>query len=254
MAQLPIRALAKLKITATTGSKEKFIAPYNPATLDIQSGTETAPKVNINDPDPKIETLYALNRRVSVDLFLDGTGTSLPFGAPLGELFGAAGNLLKTSGASQVGLAAQVAAQSAFSIFGVDALIDKFYKVTTTFADGIHTSNELKLKWGKGLSMDCKLVNSSVKYSMFNQFGKALRATISATFISSGSDSQRKKFLSPDLTKVHLVKAGDTLYNIAKAEYDDESYYLQIAQTNNLKNYRKLIPGQQLILPPIAKV
>jgi nucleoid-associated protein YgaU len=85
---------------------------------------------------------------------------------------------------------------------------------------------------------------------LFNQLGQPLRAKVSATFLEVPKPPAKQ---SPDLTKIHLVTAGDTIYNIAKAEYDDESFYLQIAQANDLKNYRKLVPGQKLVLPPIAK-
>jgi len=45
---------------------------------------------------------------------------------------------------------------------------------------------------------------------------------------------------------------GDTLDLIADNNYDDPSYYLQLARANRLKNFRKLKPGMRLILPPIS--
>ncbi|HEU4718961.1 MAG TPA: LysM domain-containing protein, partial [Bacteroidia bacterium] len=84
-----------------------------------------------------------------------------------------------------------------------------------------------------------------------------LRATLSASFIQvpfAGNDRASLSWQSPDITKLHLVTAGDTIYNIARNEYGSESYYLQIAEANDLKNYRRLVPGTQLILPPVKTV
>ena len=118
-----------------------------------------------------------------------------------------------------------------------------------------HEPNFLKIVWGKGLRFFCQLQSATVKYDLFNQLGQPIRATITANFIEVPENGKvnTSRLQSPDLTKLYQVKAGDTLYNIAKKEYNSESFYLQIAQANDLKNYRKLVPGQRLILPPIAK-
>lgn len=50
-------------------------------------------------------------------------------------------------------------------------------------------------------------------------------------------------------SKIHTVKAGDTLWAIAKKELNDGSKFNQIAQLNNISNPNKIFPGQILKLP-----
>ena len=61
------------------------------------------------------------------------------------------------------------------------------------------------------------------------------------------------KLFSADLTHVHLVKDGETLPAIAHQIYGDPKYYVEIARVNNLRNFRSLKPGMELILPPVNK-
>jgi nucleoid-associated protein YgaU len=280
MPQLPGRALAKLNILAFAEKDEttnkfkgppigRFIALYNPTTFSINAGKEQTTKVTAGSGAGDIEDLYTTNRTLSVELFIDGTGASPPLGVPVGKAFGAIANAIGGSAASVGTLIAQASAQALLSAVAVTKYVDWFFGLAASVADTpkvdqvvdpggktlnpkTHKANYLKLIWGKGLRFNGKLQSASVNYTMFNQLGQPIRATISATFIEVGS-GEKTKLRSPDLTKVHLVTAGDTIYNIAKAEYDDESFYLQIAQANDLKNYRKLVPGQKLVLPPIAK-
>jgi nucleoid-associated protein YgaU len=50
----------------------------------------------------------------------------------------------------------------------------------------------------------------------------------------------------------YIVKTGDSLTQLAKAAYGDESYYTQIAEYNNLDKYRDLIPGTEIYFPPLV--
>jgi nucleoid-associated protein YgaU len=227
------------------------------------------PKYVAGQPLGNVEHLFTPNRTLKIDLFVDGTGASPPLGVPVGSAFGLAGQLIKSGQAGSIGsLIAQGSAQALLSAFTVTQYINYFFgvvsakgpfipkdqgEVTPDVNKSSHNPNFLKLVWGKGLRFFCQLSDASVSYTLFNQLGQPLRATISATFLEVPGPEGKSRLESPDLTKVHLVTAGDTIYNIAKAEYDDESFYLQIAQANDLKNYRKLVPGQKLVLPPIAK-
>ena len=50
----------------------------------------------------------------------------------------------------------------------------------------------------------------------------------------------------------HIVKTGDSLTQLAKVVYGDESYYTQIAEYNNLDKFRDLIPGTEICFPPLV--
>jgi nucleoid-associated protein YgaU len=244
MAGLGFRPLAKLMILPTGGEVGvPFVAMYNPTTLSFQRGQELTPKfttVKVEGKDVVVESKNDNPETLNIELFFDGTSASPPMGIP------GLGNL------GPVGAAAAVA----ISAVGVDALITLFFK-SLGISRKDHTSKVVKLVWGAGLLFRCKLQSATVNYTLINRLGLPLRATVSASFVASGDEkllaSLISRLQSPDVTKTHIVKAGDTLYNIAKEEYDSESFYLEIAKANDLKNYRKLKPGQILILPPIKQ-
>jgi len=57
---------------------------------------------------------------------------------------------------------------------------------------------------------------------------------------------------SSTATKVYVVKSGDSLSKIAKAEYGDGNAWNQIFEANKdiLKDPNKIYPGQKLKIPP----
>jgi len=57
---------------------------------------------------------------------------------------------------------------------------------------------------------------------------------------------------SSTATKVYVVKSGDSLSRIAKAEYGDASAWNRIFEANKdiLKDPDKIQPGQKLKIPP----
>lgn len=237
------KALAKLTILAFTKTKNggvrpatlpPFVAMYNPSTFSLNTNKVTEAKPQSDGLAGRLEQKYECNETLTVDLLLDATGAS-----PAGGF---------------VGLALS---KSAAALKGVDALIAAFF-ATTKLPDPIsHESHHLKLIWGAGLFFECELTTATVNYNLFGRDGRPLRATISATFTQAPTNLGLAKiknfFSSPDVTKEYIVKAGDTIYNIANRFYEDESFYLQIAETNDLKNYRRLVPGTKLILPPVQK-
>jgi LysM repeat protein len=272
-----IRAVAKMMIFPCLPALDgklipngaPFIAPYNPNSLSFGVGWQLAQKYKAGGDPAENEFLHTENKTLNVEFFLDGTGASPPLGIPTGAAFGALGSAMAgSSGSSVAAINAEAAARAVVSSVSVTAWINYFFGIVAntksagavskkfslnmaTINTESHAPAPLKIVWGAGLMFNCNLQEASVSYKLFNQLGQPLRATISATFIEIG---KKAKKASPDLTKIYVVKAGDTIYNVAKKEYDDESFYIRIAEANNLTNYRRLVPGQELILPPIAKV
>lgn len=236
------KALAKLTIIPFSTTRVgmwvpngvPFIAMYNPSTFSKNVAHGLAEKPTTNNLPGAIEIKPEYNETIKLDLILDATGAS-----PAGGFVGAA----LSKGAKLLG--------------GVDILVANFMATTKGFDPDSHNPNFLRLIWGAGLFFECILDSATVTYSLFNRTGRPIRATISATFKEAPSVTALAKyknfFSSPDVTKEYIVLAGDTIYNIANRFYEDESFYLQIAEANDLKNYRRLVPGTKLILPPVQK-
>lgn len=135
----------------------------------------------------------------------------------------------------------------------VEKEVKDFLTVTGKYQSELHRPYYLKISWGSFIWL-CVLSFAEVTYTLFKPDGDPLRARIKATFEEQKEDPLRvaeegKK--SPDLTHVHTVQAGDSLSLLCQRYYGDPGRYLQIAQYNGLKNYRRLEPGLRLQFPPI---
>jgi len=137
----------------------------------------------------------------------------------------------------------------------VQEQIDAFLSITQGLNSSTHEPNFLQLSWGTFI-FNGVMESATVTYKLFHSSGAPLRATINATFkqnVSRTEQAAQARRQSPDLTHFRLVKAGETLPLIAQKVYGDSLLYLEIARVNDINSFRKLTPGQKLVLPPINK-
>ncbi len=138
----------------------------------------------------------------------------------------------------------------------VPKTIKKFHKICTEVNGSIHTSNYLKIYWGKGLAFPCKLETVTIEYSMFNPSGIPIRAELTATFkefIDPETDAAKSNTNSPDMTHIKVIKAGDNLPALCHEVYGDTGVYIQVAEYNNILNFKKLVPGMEVHFPRMQK-
>ena len=117
-----------------------------------------------------------------------------------------------------------------------------------------HEPSIVKLQWGQSFSFVGRLSSMTLDYTLFKPGGDPLRAKIKLNFGSYMSNKQealKADRQSPDLTHRVLVKAGDTLPNLCYRIYRDSSYYLAVAEFNQLDSVSVLTPGRQLYFPPL---
>ncbi|MEM7035634.1 MAG: LysM peptidoglycan-binding domain-containing protein, partial [Bacteroidota bacterium] len=137
----------------------------------------------------------------------------------------------------------------------VEKSVKKFFRICQKMHPDNHDVPYLIISWGP-LVYRCRLKTADVNYEMFTLGGEPLRATISATFCAHVDNKKRtaeEGKNSPDLTHIITVKEGDTLPRLTRKIYGTTQYYLDVARVNNLTNYRRLVPGTELIFPPIDK-
>lgn len=207
-----------------------FEAMYNPTSFSQKYGSEIVEKKTSGKTAGVLEFKRLSTEKVSFKLLIDGTGAS-----PGSNLVGANSTSLVASATK-----------------GVDLMVQYLLKAVIGLNKETHDMNDLTLVWGV-YKMKAKVSAVTVNYTMFDRIGRPLRAEVDISFEQLADVSLLSKFKSPDVTKTYIVKAGDTLPLIALREYDDESFYLEIAKVNNLKNYRKLEPGMTLVMPPFNK-
>jgi hypothetical protein len=127
--------------------------------------------------------------------------------------------------------------------------IKKLKKITVVPDPEIHRPPFVKVSWGGGVSIKGTVTNFSYVYTFFDSQGVPLRANITMD-IMEYSDNQQL-FQSPDITKMPIVKGGDTIVKLSEKYYNDKKYYLQLAEFNNLSSLRNLKLGTQIEIPPM---
>lgn len=119
----------------------------------------------------------------------------------------------------------------------------------------IHAPPPLKFIWAMENREPFIGVLESVtkKFTMFLQDGTPVRArlTLKLKEFKMELNEREKTLQSPDKTKVHVTKRGDSLWLIASGVYGSATLWRPIADRNGIKNPRFLEPGTELIIPPL---
>lgn len=228
--------LEKLKISVykdrrREGKPERgntFEVMFNPTSFSMKHENVFKQKQGINTPGAQTGYIYSRSDRLSLDLVFDGTGVGDIGLASLATLIG------KGRGS-------------------VSKQIDKFLNLCFLMDGVIHEPKFLKIHWGEGALkvFKCRLESVDIKYTSFKKNGAPLRAELSTVFVEDLAAKVQKN--SPDLSHTRIVNSGDTLPLLCKAIYGSSEYYLRVAQANNLDDFRNLIPGQEILFPPLAK-
>ncbi len=137
----------------------------------------------------------------------------------------------------------------------VDKQIERFKKIVFTYDGAKHAPNLLHIQWGSFIFKG-KMLEMTIKYTLFKPDGTPLRAKAACKFVESVSDALRvaqERSESPDLTHIRFLKKDETLPGMAHSIYGDPSYYMKVARANNLDSFRALKPGAKIVFPPSQK-
>lgn len=127
-------------------------------------------------------------------------------------------------------------------------------KVAYTYDGTEHEPPVVEVSWGPML-FKARLEKLDVKYTLFKPSGEPLRARVTLKFTAFTTNEEvfrSASMESPDLTHLVEVRAGDTLPMLCHKIYKDSSYYLAVADVNQLRSFRQLTPGQLLRFPPLV--
>ena len=141
------------------------------------------------------------------------------------------------------------------TVLDVQAAVTQFQAVTG-YNGTIHRPNYLKIGWGTLSVRRCVLKSCSVAYKLFQPDGVPLRAVITAAFADTCDDQTRVALAqdeSPDLTRLRILKGGETLPKLCNDLYGDPNLYIAVARANGLDDFRNIPPGTRLFFPPLEK-
>lgn len=127
--------------------------------------------------------------------------------------------------------------------------LESFLKVEGS----LHAPPPCKVVWGSLVFIGL-LENLSTRYVMFQDDGIPVRARATVSFkeyIPVALQVSMTPRSSPDRRKMHQVKRGEALWQLAYFVYGDASQWKEIAEANNVDNPRDVAPGTQLVIPPL---
>jgi nucleoid-associated protein YgaU len=104
-------------------------------------------------------------------------------------------------------------------------------------------------------SFQCVIESIRQKFTLFSPEGVPLRATVSLVLREYRTLDQQLGELnlkSPDRTRSHTVKGGETLTAVASDEWDRPEEWRRIADANEIEDPRRLRPGTFLAIPVIT--
>jgi Contractile injection system tube protein/LysM domain len=119
----------------------------------------------------------------------------------------------------------------------------------------LHAPPPCKVVWGS-LEFVGLLQALSKRYVMFQDDGTPVRARVSLSFkeyIPVDLQLSATPRASADRQKMHTLKRGETLWQLAYEAYGDPRYWKVIAEKNNIDTPRKLTPGKGIVIPPLER-
>ncbi len=118
-----------------------------------------------------------------------------------------------------------------------------------------HEPNYLHVNWGS-FNYKGRITSLSYNYTMFRPDGSPLRVKISVTvtgYMDKISEARSVNRNSPDLSRIIVLKAGESIPYWCDKIYGDASYCVDIAEYNKLSSFRDASPGMQLMFPPLKR-
>lgn len=218
---------------------KEFTVQFNPTTYKRTYTTNVSENIRLGRGAQSQFNGKNLGK-ISFKVLFDGTGVS----EPLKSVAGAAGKL-----ASALGSDVEVSGDES----NVYKKVSELHELLMCTNPETHEPNIINVKWGTSLNENVRATGFDVDYKIFDTFGDPLRAEVSLNFVIFIPPKEEEKVRSSDISKVVQVQDGDTLPLIAYREYGDSKFYRELARVNNLTNIRKLVPGQELLLPPVDK-
>ena len=136
---------------------------------------------------------------------------------------------------------------------GLGTSIEKLKKATILPLRSTHAPPFVQILWGD-IALNGIVTEFSIEYTYFNITGNPLRANISLGVVEVvDSVVESSKYQSPDITRMPIIKDGQSLPQLCHDFYDSNLYYIQVAKENKLSSFRRLQVGKRLLFPPLEK-
>ena len=225
------------KMTIQPEGKSSFEVLYNPESYTQSRQVRYAQAHGISTNTPVSQFAGGSLEILSFRLFFDSMSAGSEVGGGLADKVLFAANSLLPSMTKAIDV--RTYTKKVYSLMEIDP--DK------------HVPPLLKIEWGS-LQFEGHLVNCSQKFTMFNQLGTPVRATLQVTFkqyMKPSKIAEMKPNESPDTAKYRTVHQGDALWSFSGREYGQCEQWRVIANANQIENPRLLDTGSMIKLPAL---
>ncbi len=227
----------KMRIT-DLDNNDSFEVLYNPQSYTRSKKVNYRPIPLLGADTPVVQFHSGGVETLSFELFFDSVSAGSEVGGTMIDRLKFTGNSILPT------------------ISGIIDVRDYTKKVTDLmYLDGdLHRPPELKVEWSS-LQFKGFLARCEQRFTRFAENGAPVRAILTCEFIEHRDIKKlfvANPYNSPDTTKYHTVRQGDSLWAIAATEYGDAGQWRAIAAANGLANPRSLRTGEILVVP--AKV
>jgi hypothetical protein len=186
---------------------------------------------------------------VTFDFLFDSSGV-----VPPGKIKDGKGSLSFLDKAGDALDALKPAIANPFAkVKSVEEEIETFKSLLLGYDGKTHETAYLQLLWG-GYTLQCRLVSMEVEYYLFRSDGRPIRAKAKCMFKGTVSYKlmlAKQKKSSPDLTHEREYVMNDKLTLMAETIYENSTYYIDVAKSNNLLSFRNTSTGKKISFPPI---
>lgn len=117
----------------------------------------------------------------------------------------------------------------------------------------LHAPPILQVAWAS-LQFRCVLTKAAQKFILFLPDGSPVRARVTVSFtefIDPDREAKQVNRQTADFSKIHIVKAGETISGIANLHYENPLLWRAIAIANNVDDPRALSPGDAFQIPSL---
>ena len=227
----------KMRIT-DLDNRETIEVLYNPQSYTRQKTVNYRPVSILGSDAPLVQFRNGEMEELSFELFFDSVSAGSEVGGDFGDRKKFALNSLKPTIAG-----------------GIDVR-DYTRKITgLMYVDtNLHRPPRLRVEWSS-LQFKGYLKSCEEHFIRFDEQGHPVRAKLACTFIEYRDENKlfvANPLNSPDTTKYHTVRQGDSLWALAAEEYGDAGQWRVIAEANGLSNPRVLRTGEMLVIPALV--
>ena len=226
----------KMRIT-NLDEDESIDVLYNPQTYTRQKTVNYKELPHLGADAPVVQFAGGGMESLSFELFFDSVSAGSEVGGEFGDRMKFAGNSLLPTIAGQIDVR-----EYTRKVTGLMYVIDD-----------LHRPPELKVEWAS-LQFKGFLASCEERFVRFDERGRPVRAFLNCTFIEHRDVEKlyvANPLNSPDTTKYHTVRQGDSLWSLAAEEYGDPGQWRVIAEANGLSNPRRLRSGEILVVPAL---